>query len=156
MTTSGSEGAKSSLSPLVFVVPPVLIVLLSVSLQSFSLPSWAVVGLIVSIFILLVVLLLYMVTRIGAEASRIRAEGTSHEGRILRIDSTGTSVNDSPELTITVEVRGQEDLVLTTSAFIPFYLVPQIQPGAIVPIFVLDEDFALDIESMKSVSATGS
>lgn len=139
---------------MIFLVPPALIISLTLFLSNFSIPSWMAIGLVVGLIILLMGLVLFLLTRIGAEEARVRAEGTPGEGRILRIDSTGTSLNDSPELAITIEVCGQEDIVLTTRTFIPFYVVPQIQPGAIVPIFVLDESFALDIEAMKSAPAT--
>jgi len=87
----------------------------------------------------------------GEDVNRdIRATGRSAEARVLKIWETGTKVNDNPVVGFRLEVwaEGLEPYEAETRALISILFIPQIQPGAILPVKYDPEDpqrVALDI-----------
>ncbi len=83
-------------------------------------------------------------------ASDIRANGLPAKGTVLKIWETGVRVNDNPVVGFLLEVHaeGMEPYEAETKALISILWIPQIQPGAILPIAYDPENpsqIALDI-----------
>lgn len=93
----------------------------------------------------------------GEDISReIRANGLPASGTVLKIWETGTRVNDNPVVGFLLEIdaEGMEPYRAETKALISILSIPQIQPGAVLPIRFDPEDpskIALDIFERTSV-----
>lgn len=93
----------------------------------------------------------------GEDVSReIRANGLPASGTVLKIWETGTRVNDNPVVGFLLEIdaEGMEPYRAETKALISILSIPQIQPGAVLPIRFDPEDpskIALDIFERTSV-----
>lgn len=72
------------------------------------------------------------------EARRIREVGTAAEALVLAIRDTGMTINDDPVVAFTLEVRpsGGVPYQAETRARIGRLDIPQIQPGAVLPVAV--------------------
>ena len=93
----------------------------------------------------------------GEDVSReIRVNGLPASGTVLKIWETGTRVNDNPVVGFLLEIdaEGMEPYRAETKALISILSIPQIQPGAVLPIRYDPEDpskIALDIFERTSV-----
>ncbi len=88
----------------------------------------------------------------GPERRRALAAGTEPAtGRLLSINSTGTSINDAPQLLLEFELADKR--VVTDRVVVPLYLMAQLRPGDEVPLLLaVDGDhFNLDKEAMSRV-----
>jgi len=89
----------------------------------------------------------------GDDVTRdIRANGLSASGRVLKIWETGVRVNDNPVVGFLLEIHaeGLEPYEAETKALISILWIPQIQPGAVLPVKYDPEEpskIALDISS---------
>jgi len=87
----------------------------------------------------------------GEEVAReIRENGLPAKGTVLKIWETGVRVNDNPVVGFLLEIHA-EDIApyeAETKALISILWIPQIQPGAVLPVKYDPEDpsrIALDI-----------
>ena len=83
-------------------------------------------------------------------AQEIREIGVPAEGKVLKIWETGVRVNDNPVVGFLLEVHadGLAPYEAETKALISILSIPQIQPGAILPVKYDPKDpsrIALDI-----------
>ena len=83
----------------------------------------------------------------GAE---VRKKGLPAKGTVLRIWETGVRVNDNPVVGFLLEIHteGMAPYEAETEALISILWIPQIQPGAVLPVKYDPEDpkkIALDI-----------
>ena len=83
-------------------------------------------------------------------AREIRANGLSATGKVLEIWETGVRVNDNPVVGFLLEIHaeGLEPYQAETKALISILHIPQIQPGAMLPVKYDPDDpqrVALDI-----------
>lgn len=114
----------------------------------------------VGFFIVLIVLVPIWFFFIGPELRhrRIVNNGVQVEGRILNVDETGTTVNDAPELELTV-VYTRKDGVLDTAStdFVPtLRTIHLYQPGALVRIaYLQDEPEEITIVAIGNDSPPG-
>ena len=83
-------------------------------------------------------------------AREIREKGLPAKGTVLKIWETGVRVNDNPVVGFLLEIRAEEmaPYEAETKALISILWIPQIQPGAVLPVKYDPEDpsrIALDI-----------
>ena len=83
-------------------------------------------------------------------AKEIREKGLPAKARVLKIWETGVRVNDDPVVGFLLEIdaEGMEPYEAETKALISILWIPQIQPGAVLPVKYDPEDpsrIALDI-----------
>jgi len=83
-------------------------------------------------------------------AREIREKGLPAKGTVLKIWETGVRVNDNPVVGFLLEIHaeGMPPYKAETKALISILSIPQIQPGAILPVKYDPEDpnrIALDI-----------
>ena len=83
-------------------------------------------------------------------AREIRENGLPAKGTVLKIWETGIRVNDSPVVGFLLEIHaeGMTPYEAETKALISILWIPQIQPGAVLPIKFDPKDpsrIALDI-----------
>ena len=78
----------------------------------------------------------YLISELMDQANEIRKTGRPARGRVLKIWDTGMSLNDSPIVGFRLEVHaeGVEPFEAETRALIGRLDVPQIQPGAELPV----------------------
>lgn len=95
-------------------------------------------------FIVLIVLVPIWFFFIGPELRhrRIVNNGVQVEGRLLSVDETGTTVNDAPELELTVAFTRKDGVLDTSSTdFVPtLRTIHLYQPGTLVKIAYLEDD----------------
>jgi len=94
----------------------------------------------------------YMVDKLSGEgeAREIRALGRSAQAKVLKIWDTGITVNNDPVVGFLLEVRPDDrpPYQAETKALISRLDIPQIQPGAVLPVKFDPDDpgrVALDI-----------
>ncbi len=83
-------------------------------------------------------------------AREIREKGLPAKGTVLKIWETGVRVNDNPVVGFLLEIHAEEmtPYEAETKALISILWIPQIQPGAVLPVKYDPEDpsrIALDI-----------
>lgn len=83
-------------------------------------------------------------------AQEIRGNGLPAKGTVLKIWETGVRVNDNPVVGFLLEIHaeGMTPYEAETKALISILWIPQIQPGAVLPVKYDPEDpsrIALDI-----------
>jgi hypothetical protein len=83
-------------------------------------------------------------------AREIREKGLPAKGTVLKIWETGVRVNDNPVVGFLLEIQAEEmaPYEAETKALISILWIPQIQPGAVLPVKYDPEDpsrIALDI-----------
>jgi len=83
-------------------------------------------------------------------AKEIREKGLPAKARVLKIWETGVRVNDDPVVGFLLEIHadGMAPYEAQTKALISILWIPQIQPGAVLPVKYDPEDpsrIALDI-----------
>ena len=83
-------------------------------------------------------------------AKEIREKGLPAKARVLKIWETGVRVNDDPVVGFLLEIdaEGMEPYEAETKALISILWIPQLQPGAVLPVKYDPEDpsrIALDI-----------
>ena len=83
-------------------------------------------------------------------AQKIREKGLPAKGTVLKIWETGIRVNDSPVVGFLLEIHaeGMAPYEAQTKALISILWIPQIQPGAVLPVKFDPKDpsrIALDI-----------
>lgn len=76
------------------------------------------------------------------EAKRIRRVGQPAEALVLEIRDTGITLNDDPIVAFRLEVRrpGSAPYVVETRGRVGRLDVPQVQPGAVLPVAVDPSD----------------
>jgi hypothetical protein len=76
------------------------------------------------------------------EAKRIRKIGKRADAQILEIWDTGMTLNNNPVVGFKLQVRpsGGENYEAQTKALISRLAIPQIQPGAVIPVSIDPED----------------
>lgn len=85
-------------------------------------------------------------------AREVRGKGLPAKGRVLKIWETGVRVNDNPVVGFLLEIHAKEmaPYEAETKALISILWIPQIQPGAVLPVRYDPKDptrIALDIFS---------
>jgi len=85
-------------------------------------------------------------------AREIREKGLPAKGTVLKIWETGVRVNDNPVVGFLLEIHAEEmaPYQAETKALISILWIPQIQPGAVLPVRYDPKDpsrIALDIFS---------
>jgi hypothetical protein len=90
---------------------------------------------------LTVVIWRYVRKKVGPD-QEILQRGTPARARILSVQQTGVSVNDSPQVLLQLEIQPQygAPYQAATKAVIPIVHIPQFQPGAEVPVMVHPTD----------------
>ena len=70
------------------------------------------------------------------EASRIRQIGVPATAQILQLADTGTTINDNPQVMLTMNVQSPQfgAYQVQTTAIISRLAIPRVQPGAMVPV----------------------
>jgi hypothetical protein len=78
----------------------------------------------------------------GAIRKRLRTEGLKGTGQVLALQTTGVRVNDQPQLALTmhVTVHGRDPFMIRHSEVVNEIRIPQVQPGAMLPILVDPKD----------------
>jgi len=94
-------------------------------------------------------------------AREIREKGLPAKGTVLKIWETGVRVNDNPVVGFLLEIHAEEvaPYEAETKALISILWIPQIQPGAVLPVKYDPEDpsrIALDISEELMGSANNS
>lgn len=76
------------------------------------------------------------------EAKRIRRVGRAADALVLDIWDTGITVNDDPVVAFRLEVRPREGspYEVETRGFVSRLHIPQIQPGATLPVAIDPDD----------------
>jgi hypothetical protein len=81
--------------------------------------------------------------KMKANNDQLLMTGMPGQGRIVQMSPTGMTINDAPQLNITVEVHPQvtpgyrgaaAPFMATLQALVPIYAMPRIQPGQTVPV----------------------
>ena len=75
-------------------------------------------------------------------AREIREKGLPAKGTVLKIWETGVRVNDNPVVGFLLEIHAEEmaPYKAETKALISILQIPQIQPGAVLPVRYDPED----------------
>lgn len=76
------------------------------------------------------------------EAKRIRRVGQAADARVIEIRDTGITVNDDPVVAFRLEVRPRNGAPyeVETRGLVSRLHVPQVQPGATVPVAIDPHD----------------
>lgn len=90
-----------------------------------------------------VVLILKKLSGMSANNDRLMWSGIPANARIMRVGSTGLTVNSAPQLEVTMEVQpppapgyrqASAPFTAMTSVLVPIYAMARIIPGATVPV----------------------
>ena len=91
-----------------------------------------------AVLVLCVINSCFMADRLSgeSEARKIRASGQPAQAKVLRIWDTGITVNNDPVVGFLLEVRPDDrpPYQAETKALISRLDIPQIQPGAVLPV----------------------
>lgn len=105
--------------------------------------TFAIIIVSVAAAIIPVVLILKKLGGMSAANQRLLAQGVPANARIVQVGSTGLTVNDSPQLQVTMEVQpppapgyraDAAPFMATTSILVPVYAMARVCPGATVPV----------------------
>lgn len=105
--------------------------------------TFAIIAFVMVATIVPIVLVLKKLSGMSAANQRLLTQGVSANARIVQVGHTGMTVNDSPQLRITMEVtpppspgyRGMAaPFTAMASMLVPVYAMARVCPGATVPV----------------------
>jgi hypothetical protein len=78
----------------------------------------------------------------AAESDKIDTIGLPGQATITGLTQTGMSLNDNPQMKmdLSVSLPGMQPYDATHKEFVPLMLLPQVQPGAVLPVHVDRDD----------------
>ncbi len=110
-----------------------------------------------------IVIVLKRLGGMSVEHARLLAQGVPAQARILQVGATGLTVNDAPQLRITLEVQpppspgyggGSAPFTATSSLLVPLFAMARVVPGAVVPVRfdpAAPSNVAIDLNAMGFV-----
>ena len=110
-----------------------------------------------------IVLVLKRLGGMSAANTRLLTQGVPAQARILQVGATGLTVNDAPQLKVTLEVqppaspgyRGSSGpFTATSSLLVPLFAMARVVPGAVVPVRfdpAAPANVAIDLRAMGFV-----